>query len=159
MNGKAGYMIPTNLKIPFFIALSIFIIYLVSKLTRSNFAEVEYTFVKADSIGGNGGDIPALRKLNELVEKNYLNRSYYEASSIETASGMRWFVNYNKNHQALFIGTNDGWSYFFYATPLQLKMIADRKIPAYKFHQFLKPFPPEFLGEVPTRSRDIFLFF
>lgn len=134
-------------------------IYLVSKVTKSNWAEVDYTFVKVDSVGGDGGDIPAIHKLNELVEENFLNRDYYEASSFETTSWGGWYANYNKKHQAIFIGMSDGWSYFFYATPAELKTIADRKIPAYRLHQFLKPFPSEKLGEIPTRSRDLFSFF
>ena len=147
-------MIPKNMKLLIYICSFILLIYAVSKVTTSNWAEVEYISISADSVGGNGGDIPAIRMLNELVEGNFLDRDYYEVSAVEMTSWGRWFANYNKKHQALFIGTSDGWSYFFYATPQQLKMIADRKIPAYKFKQFLKPFPQELLGEIPTRSRD-----
>ena len=152
-------MILKNLRLPLYICSFVIVIYLVSKVTKSNWAEVDYTFVKADSVSADGGDIPAIHKLNELVEENFLNRNYYEASSFETTSWGRWYANYNKKHQAIFIGMSDGWSYFFYATPAELKMIADRKIPAYKLHEFLKPFPPKYLGEIPTRSKDLFSFF
>ena len=147
-------MIPKNMKLLIYICSFILLIYAVSKVTTSNWAEVEHTSVKIDSLGGDGRDIAAFYKLNQLVEGNFLDRDYYEASARSTTSGGRWFANYNKKYQALFLGTIDGWSYFFYATPQQLKMIADRKIPAYKFKQFLKPFPQELLNEIPTRSRD-----
>ena len=146
-------------KIALYICSFILVIYLVSKLSKSNSAEVDYTFIKVDSVGGNGGDIPAIKELNELVQENFLNRNYYEASSFEKTSWFRLYANYNKKHQALFIGSADGWSYFFYATPAELKMIADRQIPAYKLHQFLKPFPSKYLVVIPTRSRDLFSIF
>lgn len=148
-----------SLKTPFYICSFLLFVFLLSRLTKSNWEEVDYTFVKADSVGGNDGAIPAICKLNELVEGNFLDRSYYEASAFETTSWGRLFANYNKKYQALFIGTGDGWSYFFYATPEQLKMIADRRIPANKLHLFLKPFPQKHLGEIPTRSRDLFSVF
>lgn len=69
-------MIPKNLKLPFYICSFVVVIYLVSKVTKSNSAEVDYTFVKADSVGGSGGDISAIHKLNELVEENFFDRSY-----------------------------------------------------------------------------------
>jgi hypothetical protein len=152
-------MIPKHLKIPFYICSFVLVIYLVSKLTKSNSAQVDYTFVKADSVGGDGGDIPAIQKLNELVMENYLDRGYYEACPFEKTSWHRWYANYNKEYKALLIGGNDGWSYYFYATPAELKLIADRKIPAYNLHKFLKPFPRKYLGEIPTRSRDLFSVF
>jgi hypothetical protein len=151
--------IQKNLKVTFYMCLIILFIYVVPQITKSNSAEVDYTSVKADSVGGDGGDIPAIHKLNQLVRENFLDRDYYEARSFETTSWGGWYANYNKKHQAIFIGMSDGWSYFFYATPRELKMIANRKIPAYKLHQFLKPFPPEYLGEIPTRSRDLFSVF
>ena len=132
---------------------------LVSKLTKSNSAQVDYTFVKADIVASSGEDVPAIKELNKLVQKNFLNKNYYEASSFEMAYWYRLYANYNKKHQALFIGTSDGWSYSFYATPGQLKMIADHQIPAFKLHQFLKPFPQELLDEIPTRSRTMFPLF
>jgi len=152
-------MIPKNLKVTIYACSFALLMYSVSKVTKSNSAEVNYTSVHTDSVGGNGGDIPVIHKLNELVEENFLDRKYYEASSFETTSWGRWFANYNKKHQSLCIGTSDGWSYYFYATPAQLKMIADRKIPACKLHQFLRPFPSKYLGEIQTRSRDLFSFF
>jgi len=106
-------MIPKYLKVPFYICWFVLVIYLVSKVTNSNSAEVEYAFVKADSVGSIGGDVPAIKELNKLVQENFLNRNYYETSSIETTSGYRMYANYNKKHQALFIGSADGWSYFF----------------------------------------------
>jgi hypothetical protein len=139
--------------------LIILIIYLTSKLSKSNSAEVDYNFVKPDSVGGGGGDVPAIKKLNALVQENFLKRTYYEASASETTTWYRLYANYNTKHNALFIGTADGWAYFFYATPKELKMIADREIPAYKLHEFLKPFPKEKLDQIPTRSRSDFSIF
>lgn len=152
-------MTQKNSKIALYICLFILITYITSKLSKSNSSEVEYTFVTADSVGSSGGDIPAIKELNRLVEKNYLKRNYYESNSFETTSWYRLYANYNTKHQALFIGDADGWSYFFYATPVELKMIADRGIPAYKLNQFLKPFPEEYLDEIPTRSRNYFSIF
>jgi len=144
----------------FYTLIALVLMYVASSVSRSNSASVTFTFQKVDSVGSDGGDLPALRKLNELVEENYLDRDYYEVFSIEDNTWHQWCTNYNKKHQALFIGGgDDGWSYFFYATPQELKMIADRKIPAYKLHQFLKPFPSEYLGEISTRSRDMFSIF
>jgi|GEM_PF-3673514 len=152
-------IMPKNLKAPLFLFSIIFGVYLVSKLTKSNWAEVEYRIIEEDSVGGNGGEIPAILTLNKLVEENFLNRNYYEASSFHQGGGPTWYANYNMKHQALFIGMSDGWSYCFYATRGELKMITERKIPAYMLHQFLKPFPLEYLSDIPTRSRDLFSFF
>ncbi|MCE6991477.1 hypothetical protein [Dyadobacter sp. CY323] len=146
-------------KAAFYIFSFILVIFIASKVSKTNSTEVDYTFVKADSVGSSGGDVPAIKELNKLVQENFLNRTYYEASSFETTSWYRLYANYNKKHQALFIGSADGWSYFFYATPGQLKMITDHQIPAYKLHQYLKPFPSKYLGEIPTRSRDLFSIF
>ncbi|MCF0069801.1 hypothetical protein LZD49_04910 [Dyadobacter sp. CY261] len=137
----------------------ILIIFVVSKVSKSNSAEVDYTATKPDRFGGTGGDIPAIVKLNEMVEENFLNRDYYEVSAFETRSWFRFYANYNKRHRALLIGTADGWSSFFYATPQELDSIADHKIPVYKFREFLRPFPTQFLGDIPTRSRDSFSIF
>jgi hypothetical protein len=139
--------------------LFILVLFAISKVSKSNSAEVDYTATVPDSAGGSGGEIPAIAKLNEMVAANFLNRDYYEVSAFETSSWFRLYTNYNKKHQALFIGTVDGWSSYYYATPQQLKFIADRKIPGYKFHEFLKPFPTNALGDIPTRSRSYFSFF
>ena len=146
-------------KTALFICSFLLVIFIASKVSKSNSAEVDYTFVKADSVGGIGGDIPAMRELNKLVQDNFLDRNYYEASAYETTTWNRLYANYNKKHQALCIGGADGWSYFFYATPAEIKMIAEREIPGYRFHQFLKPFPAEYLGDIPTRSRSYFSIF
>ena len=105
-------MIPKKLKMPIYICSFILVIYAVSKVSTSNWAEVEHTSVKIDSLGGDGRDIAAFYKLNQLVEENFLDRDYYEASARSTTSGGRWFANYNKKYQALFLGTIDGWSSF-----------------------------------------------
>jgi len=86
---------------------------LVSKLTKSNSAQVDYTFVKADIVASSGEDVPAIKELNKLVQKNFLNKNYYEASSFEMAYWYRLYANYNKKHQTHFIGNPDGWSYSF----------------------------------------------
>jgi len=143
------------MRVSVFIGLFVLVIYLVSKASKSNSAEVEYICIKADSVGSMGGDIPALHMLNVIVEENFLDREYYEATAYETVRGHHLSANYNKKHQALFIGDADGWWYFFYATPTQLKEIVDQKIPAFRFKQFLKPFPEDLLGGIPTRSRSL----
>lgn len=142
-----------NLKGVAYLCVFISIVCIISALSKSNSVTVDHTFVKTDDVGGTGGDVPAIRALNGLVQANFLDRDYYEASSIETSSGLRIYANYNKKHQALFIGTADGWSFFYYATPAELNMIADHSIPAHKLHEFLRPFPEERLDEIPTRSR------
>lgn len=155
-----------RLKFPFkpstaslYICLILSIAFLISKITKSNSAEVDYHSDHAGNFAGSGGDLVAIQKLNKLVEENFLDRKYYEVSSFEKGTWYRTYANYNKKYKAIFIGDGDGWSYFFYATPAELKMISDHKIPANKFHFYLKPFPPKFLGQIPTRSRDFFSFF
>jgi len=106
-------MIPKNLKVTISVCSLVLVIYLVSKVTKSNSAQLNYTFVKADSVGADGGDIPTIGKLNELVEKNFLDRNYYEVSSFETTSWSGCYANYNKKYQSLCVGTSDGWSYYF----------------------------------------------
>jgi hypothetical protein len=57
--------IQKNLKVTYYMCLIIVLIYAVNQITKSNLAEVDYTSVKADSVGDDGGDIPAIHKLNE----------------------------------------------------------------------------------------------
>lgn len=130
--------------------------YGVSKITKSN---TSYTWYKQTS-EHDGGDTLAIRELSKLVERNFLNREYYEAVAY-TDEAMRYYANYNKRHRALLI-TGDpqsGWSCFFYATPTQLKMVAERRLSCDSLRFYLRPFPEELLGECPTRSRDLFQFF
>lgn len=108
----------------------------------------------------DAGDTIALWELNKLVESNFLDREYYEAVAY-TNEGMRYYANYNKKHQALLI-TGDplsGWSCFFYATPAQFKMVADKRLRCDSLQYYLKRFPEELLIDCPTRSRDLFQFF
>ena len=81
----------------FYICSFILLIYLVSKITNSNSAEVDYNSDYAGNFAGSGGDLLAIQKLNELVEENFLDRRYYEASSFEKGTWHRWYANYNKN--------------------------------------------------------------
>jgi len=130
--------------------------YMVSKITKSNSS---YTWYK-QTTEHDGGDTLAIRELSKLVERNFLNREYYEAVAY-TDEAMRYYANYNKKHQALLI-TGDpqsGWSCYFYATPAQLKMVAQRKFSCDSLRLYLRPFPQELLGECPTRSKDLFQFF
>jgi hypothetical protein len=97
-----------KLKLPIYVCSFILLIYIISAISKSNSAEINYTYIQADSVGGNGGDISAMQKLNELVEENFLDRNYYEASSIDINGGIMCSANYNKKHGALFIGGSDG---------------------------------------------------
>lgn len=95
-----------------------FLLWGIAKITKSN---TSYTFY-VQTPEWDAGDTIALRELNKLVERNFLDRDYYEAVAY-TNEAMRYYANYNKKHQALLI-TGDpqsGWSCFFYATPAQLK--------------------------------------
>lgn len=145
--------------VSFYIFSFILVIYLISKITNSNSAEIDYNSDYAGNFAGSGGGLVAVRKLNELVEQNFLDRKYYEASAYEKRTWYRTYANYNKKHQAIFVGDSDGWTYFFYATPAELKMISDRKIAAKNYHLYLRPFPLKLLIEIPTRSRDLFSVF
>jgi hypothetical protein len=130
--------------------------FIIAKITKSNSASIFYVQTPEH----DGGDTIAIRKLNELVEENFLNRNYYEAAAY-TEISTRWYANYNKHYQALLI-TGDpasGWSYFYYATPQELKMVADRKISCDSMKHYLKPFPVDLLMDCPTRSRDLFSIF
>ncbi|WAC14175.1 hypothetical protein [Dyadobacter pollutisoli] len=130
------------------------LLYFASKISKSNSAYVYYV----QTPEYDGGDLVAIKKLNELVEENFLNRSYYEGVAYTDESN-RWYANYNKEYKALLIGGSSGWSYYFYATPEELKMIADRKIRAIDIDKYLRPFPVSKLEECPTRSRDLISFF
>ena len=123
--------------------------YTTSKIRKSNSANI-------DTYGADREDVAAIKKLNELIEENFLNRSYYEVFA-----GSHWVANYNKEHQVLLISgsPSSGWSYFFYATPKELKMISDKKLAAADLHHFLRAFPADQLGELPTRSRDLISIF
>jgi len=123
--------------------------YVASKILKSNAAYI-------DTYGADREDVAAIKKLNELVEENFLNRSYYEVFA-----GSHWVANYNKEHQVLLISGSpfSGWSYFVYATPQELKMISGKKLVAADLHHFLRAFPADQLGELPTRSRDLISIF
>jgi hypothetical protein len=151
-------IIPKPFILPFFVLSFCLLVYLTAKVTRSNSAEVSYTY-EEEAVVGRRREMLALHKLNKLVQKNFLDRDYYEASSFSESTWYRCYANYNKKYQALLIGDSDGWYYRFYATPAALKLIADREIPPEKFHLFLKPFPSRLLSEIPTRSRNLFSFF
>ena len=146
-------------KILIYICSAVLLIYMASKVSKSNSAKVDYTFDSNNSTGTSAGEIIAIQKLHDLVQENFLNRSYYEVSTFDTTTWYQEYANYNTKHQALFLGSADGWSYYFYATPAELKMIVDRKIPAHKLDQFLKPFPAKYLDAIPTRSRSYFSIF
>jgi hypothetical protein len=138
------------MKITFLYLFSLIgLFFIASKIAKSNSAYVE-------TEGKDSEDVVAIVKLNQLVEGNFLNRDYYEVEA-----GSHWVANYNKKHQALLLSGSpmSGWSYFFYATPNDLKRISQKEIPAKDLYHFLKPFPPEQLSECPTRSRDTFSFF
>jgi len=143
-------------KLTLYFLLPTALVYLTIKISKSNSSYTYYV----QTPRADGGDTIAINKLNELVENNFLNRDYYEAAAYTDIS-VRWYANYNKKHQALLISGDpmSGWSYFFYATPEELKMISERKIPGDKLHKYLKPFPVEKLGECPTRSRYLFSVF
>jgi hypothetical protein len=142
------------------IGLAIFCLLLIpygiSKITKSNASYIWYDQTPEH----DGGDTLAIGELSRLVEKNFPDRQYYEAVAY-TDEGMRYYANYNKKFQALLI-TGDpqsGWSCFYYATPHQLKMVAERRLSCDSLRFYLKPFPQGLLGECPTRSRDLFQFF
>lgn len=137
----------------FFVPVTL--IYFASKISKSNSAYVYYV----QTPEYDGGDLVAIKKLNELVEENFLDRSYYEGVAY-TGEANRWHANYNKEYKALLIsGSPSGWSYYFYATPEELKMIADRKIRAINIDKYLRPFPINKLEDCQTRSRDLISFF
>ncbi|MEO6286943.1 MAG: hypothetical protein ABIN80_05735 [Dyadobacter sp.] len=140
----------------FFFFIPIALIYLASKISRSNSAFVYYVQETKD-----GGDLLAINKLDKLVERNFLNREYYEVITYNDI-GRQWVANYNKKQQVLLISGDpmSGWSCMCYATPRELKMIADRKIPVSKLHEYLKPFPWETKRlNCPTRSMDLISIF
>jgi hypothetical protein len=145
----------------FFTTIALF--YFASKISKSNSAYVCYC---DERLGG--GDVLAIMKLNQLVELNFLYRDYYEGIACTNDDlGFfencypRWYANYNKKHQALLI-TGDplsGWSYFFRATPEELRMVSEKKIPADQLHRYLKPLPLMELMDCPTRSNDLISIF
>jgi len=135
--------------VSFYFLIAIGVFYITSKITKSNSSYVE-------TEGHDNEDVVAIKKLNELVEENFLDRAYYEVFA-----GKHWVANYNKKNRALLISGSpmSGWSYLFYATPQELKTISEKEIVAKDLHNILKPFPQALLLECPTRSREDISFF
>ena len=127
------------------------LLYAASKISKSNEAYVQVERFTDDGVS-------TIKKLNELVEGNFLDREYYEVFARSDFS-LEWIANYNQEHQALMISFDpmSGWSAVLSATPQELKTMAEQEIPITELHKFLKR--AKKFNEDATRSRELISLF
>jgi hypothetical protein len=87
-------------------------------------------------------DVAAIRRLDELVRDNSLNRKYYQVF-VKTDSGNCCIVRYNTEYEALWISVDpaSGWVGAFELPRERLKFVAEKGFTFPQLGELLLPLP------------------
>lgn len=140
----------------YYLVLPLGLLFVASKISRSNSAYIRHE----PNVKQNDGDIISLRKVNDMVQKSFLNREYYEAMTY-SGWGPGWWANYNKERQVLIISGEpmSGWWGIYHATPDELKLVADKGVRWQELSNHLKPYREPVRKQLPTRINDVISIF
>lgn len=85
-------------------------------------------------------DAVVIRRLNEIVEQNFLNRESYEVFAYSD-EGPCSIILYNTRYKALWICVDpgNGWAYMFDVTPAKLRLVVEKGYTYDQLQKILKP--------------------